>query len=72
MMAIIPRKIFTSIILWDLFLAADNSNQLTSSEIEVSKIKYSIGKSKKRVCTNVGMNRMILVRDRLNPSRPNS
>ena len=34
-------------------LAADNTNQLTSSEIVVNKIKYSIGKSKKRVCIHV-------------------
>ena len=51
-------------------LAADNSNQLTSSEIVVSKIKHSIGKSKKGVCIHVGMNGMNLERDRFNPSRP--
>ena len=54
------------------FLAADNSNQLTLSEIVVSKIKYSIGKSKKGVCIHVRMNEMNLERDRFNPSRPNS
>ena len=34
-------------------LAAENSNQLISSEIIVNKIKYAIGKSKKRVCIHV-------------------
>ena len=53
-------------------LAAYNSNQLTSSEIVVNKIKYCIGKSKKGCVFMLYMNGMILVRDQFNPSRPSS